>query len=118
MLIRTDFSDQLAWDKLVAVASEPATDIFFFDMEIVDDPANNAMTVEQLMEALPEDYPHGFMVVADSIAVSQPDYPLLIVDLSGEPGRQFRAIAAEVSPIENNLSIGNMDFEEFAGLVG
>ena len=45
------------------------------------------------------------------------DYPLLVVDLQEERGRQFRAVAAEVALVDNNLSIANMGFEEFAGLV-
>lgn len=116
MLIRTDFSDQTAWDKLIAVARGP-DDIFRFNMEVVDDRANSGMTVEQLMEALPEDYQHSFIVVADGVAISQPDYPLLVVDLLEERGRQFRAVAAQVASIDNNLSIANMGFEEFAALV-
>ena len=32
-------------------------------MEIVDDRSNSGATVEQLMNALPKDYPHSFMVV-------------------------------------------------------
>ena len=116
LLIRTDFSNQSAWEKLKTVVSEPA-DPFIFNMEIVDDRANSGATVEQLIEALLDDYAHSFVVVADSISISQPDYPLLVVDLFGERGRQFRAIATEVASIDNNLSIGNMDFEEFAELV-
>ena len=116
VLIRTDFSDESAWKKLKAAASEPP-DPFIFTMEIVDDHANNGATVGQLMEALPEDYPHSFMVIADNVAISQPDHPLLVVDLLEEPGRQFRAVAAQVASIDNNLSIANMGFEEFAALV-
>ena len=86
-------------------------------MEVVDDRANSGATVEQLMGALPEDYPHSFMVVADSVSISQADHPLLIVDLGEERGRQFRAVAAQVASIDNNLAIANMGFEEFAGLV-
>lgn len=116
LLIRTDFSDQSAWKKLMTAVSEPE-DPFIFSMEMVDDRANSGATVEQLMEALPEDYPHSFIVVADGAAISQPDYPLLVVDLLEERGRQFRAVAAQVASIDNNLSIANMGFEEFAGLV-
>jgi hypothetical protein len=86
-------------------------------MQIVDDSANNGATVEQLMASLAEDYPHSFMVVADGHAISQPDYPLLVVDLLEQRGRQFRAVAARVASIDNNLSIANMGFEEFVGLV-
>ena len=116
LLIRTDFSDQRAWDRLIGAAREPG-DIFMFNMEVVDDGANTGMTVEQLMAALPEGYPHSFMVVADTVAISQPDHPLLVVDLLEERGRQFRAVAAVISQIDSNLSIANMGFEEFAGLV-
>lgn len=115
LLIRTDFSDRTAWDKLIAAAREPGD--ILFNMEVVDDRANSDMTVEQLMAALPEDYPHSFIVVADNVAISQPDHPLLVVDLLEERGRQFRAIAAMIFHIDNNLSIANMGFDEFAELV-
>src|ERR1043166_8175732 len=105
LLIRTDFADQSAWKKLKSAVSEPG-DPFIFSMKIVDDRANSGATVEQLMESLPEDYPHNFMVVADNVAISQPDYPLLVVDLL-ESGRQFRAVATQVASIDNNLSIAN-----------
>jgi hypothetical protein len=116
LLIRTDFSDASAWKKLMSAVSEPP-DPFIFNMEIVDDHANKGATVEQLMGTLPEDYPHSFMVVADALAISQADHPLLIVDLLEERGRQFRAVAAQLASIENNLSIANMGFDEFAELV-
>lgn len=116
LIIRTDFSDQGAWDSLMAVAREPG-DLFMFNMEVIDDRVNSSATVEQLIDALPEDYPHSFMMVADRISMSQPDYPLLVVDLVEEPGRQFRAIAAQIASIDNNLSIANMGFEEFTALL-
>ncbi|WP_345579736.1 DUF6192 family protein [Nonomuraea rosea] len=43
-----------------------------------------------------------------------PEMPLLLVDLGVERGRQMRVIATELYSIEANLSIGNMDFAEFA----
>jgi len=57
------------------------------------------------------------MFMIDHIALSQPDYPILVVDLYTELGRTFRVIPAEMWGIENNLSIANMDFEEFADAV-
>src|SRR5271169_4911650 len=93
LLIRTDFSDQSVWKKLKTAVSEPVEPAFF-NMEIVDDRENSGATVEQLMEALPESYEHGFMVVADGVSISEPHFPLLIVDLFGDRGRRFRAEAA------------------------
>jgi len=51
-----------------------------FNMDTVDDRANSGATIDQLMEALPAEYPHSFMVVADTAAMSQPDYPLRATD--------------------------------------
>jgi hypothetical protein len=116
LLIRTDFSDKSAWKKLKTAVSQPG-DPFIFGMEVVDDRANGGANVEQLMKALPDDYPHNFLVVADSASISQPDFPLLVVDLAEERGRQFRAVAVQVASIDNNLSIANMGFEEFADAV-
>lgn len=115
LLIRTDFADQNAWEKLTDIVREPG-DMFIFNMEIVDDRANSGATVEQLMGALSEDYPHSFIMVADTAAMSQPDFPLLVVDLAEERGRQFRAVAAQAASIDNNLSIANMGFDEFVGM--
>lgn len=56
--------------------------------------------------------------LADQTAMSPPDYPLLVVDLITEPGREFRAVPSQIQSIENNLSISNMDFAEFADSVG
>lgn len=113
LLVRTDFSNQNAWKRLIADAQEPS-DPFVFNMEIVDDRANSGATAEQLMTALPAEYPHSFIVIADRDSMSQPGYPLLVLDVLGEAGRRFRAIASQVALIDNNLSIGNMDFAEFA----
>jgi hypothetical protein len=115
-IIRTDFSDQTAWEKLTTKLQHPA-DPFIFNIEILDDHDYHRATVKQLLAALPPDYPHSFLVIADSMAISQSDYPLLIIDLREEPGRQFRAIATEVPSIDNNLSIANMDFADFSSAV-
>ena len=112
-IIRTDFSDQAAWESLTAAVREPP-EPFIFNMEILDERERSGAAVEQLLAALPEDYPHSFLVVADSVAMSQPGHPMLVIDLMEERGRQFRALAAQVPSIENNLSLANMGFEEFA----
>lgn len=113
LMVRTDFSNQKAWKHLVGDARESA-DPFIFNMEIIDDRANSGATAEQIMTALPPEYPHSFIVIADSDSMSEPDYPLLVVDVTGDAGRRFRALASQIAVIDNNLSIGNMDFEEFA----
>jgi hypothetical protein len=39
---------------------------------------------------------------------------VLVIDLREDRGRHFRAVTSHVHSIENNLSIANMDFFEFA----
>jgi len=66
------------------------------------------------LESIPPDYDHTFIIVADQMAVSHPNHPLLVLDLYERSGQEFRAIPSQIQSIENNLSVANMDFEEFA----
>jgi len=86
-------------------------------VEFLDDVEYRDITKDQLLRLVSEDYNHNFIVVVDRTAISQRDFPLLIVDLHNLSGREFRAVPSQVQSIENNLSIANMDFEEFAGSV-
>jgi hypothetical protein len=52
--------------------------------------------------------------VADQMALTNPEHPILVVDLQDEPGRTFRVIPLALGEVENNLSIANMGFDEFA----
>jgi hypothetical protein len=49
--------------------------------------------------------------------MTDPEHPVLVVDLYSEPGRSFRVVPSEMWGVENNLSLANMDFEEFADAV-
>lgn len=116
LLIRTDFTNAPAWEQLLAIVREPE-EPFIFNMEVVTDCEYDGATVEQLISALHDDYPHSFIVIADQAAMVGPDYPLLVVDVAEEPGRQFRSVAAQVASVDNNLAIANMGFEEFMGVL-
>jgi hypothetical protein len=113
LLIRTDFSNDEAWYDLNSVAANPP-DPFIFTLEIIDDAEFADFTPEKILDAIPDDYPHSFIVVADSTALNNDDYPLLVIDLLEDRGRQFRSTAAQIASVENNLSIANMGFDDFA----
>jgi hypothetical protein len=113
LVLRTDFSDQAAWEVIRAEIRRPV-DFFIAHLEFVDDEAYRELTKEQLLRLVPGNYEHSFMILVDRTAVSSPEHPLLIVDLLHEPGREFRAVPSQIQGIENNLSIANMFFEEFA----
>jgi hypothetical protein len=56
-------------------------------------------------------------MIVDAVTVRSPEHPVLVVDLWREPGREFRAVPATVQATENNLSIANINFAEFADAV-
>jgi hypothetical protein len=113
LVLRTDFSDQASWEAICAMVREPV-DRFLAYVEFLDDLEYRDVGKERVLELIPEDYNHSFIVIADRTAISLPDFPLLVVDLHGFSGPEFRAVPSQIQAIENNLSIANMDFEEFA----
>lgn len=115
LVLRTDFSDQAAWDRICAAIRKPVS-IFRFraNVQFLDEPQYANITKDQLLKLIPPNYNHSFIIVADQTAISQPDHPLLIIDLYERSGNEFRSIPSQIQGIENNLSIANMDFEEFA----
>jgi hypothetical protein len=86
-------------------------------VEFIDDIDFADLRKDQLLESLPTDYHHSFIIVVDQTAISHPEHPLLIIDLFDRSVREFRALPTQIQGIENNLSIANMDFEEFANSV-
>jgi hypothetical protein len=80
----------------------------------VNDPEFEGVTAEQLPSLTAPGVFRAFLFIVDRIALSHPDRPILVVDLYDEAGRTFRVIPSEMCSVENNLSIANMDFAEFA----
>lgn len=112
LVIRTDFSDDTAWNAVATAIRQPVEGFFAY-VEFVDDPAFRDLAVEQLV-ALGDDLPQSFAIVADAVTMKGAEHPLLVVSVLEEPGRTFRAVPSAIQSIENNLSITNMDFWEFA----
>ncbi|WP_405853889.1 hypothetical protein OG407_00445 [Streptomyces sp. NBC_01515] len=118
LLIRTDFSDQTAWQALHTAITTPNEDDFIANVHIVDEAAYRDLTPEQVISLAPA---RGFLlIVADKTALTTPEMPLLAVlpheegddELEQEHGK-LRVIAEELWSIENNISLANMDWEEF-----
>src|SRR6266508_5080222 len=108
LVLRTDFSDPAAWEEICAEIRKPVGILRFLAyVEFLDDVAFADIDKNQLLDLMPPDYNHSFIIVADGTAMSQPEHPLLIIDLFDESARKFRAIPTQVQGIENNLSIGN-----------
>ena len=112
-LIRTDFSNDSTWTEIVDCVQKPVGDMeFLANVTMVDDTAYEGASPADLLASLQESQ-HAIMVICDSTTITNPRRPLLVVELS-EDARQFRAEPGSIQSIENNLTIGNMGWEEFA----
>ena len=117
LAIRTDFSDAVAWDQVRAMIEQPVGEFKAY-VDFVSDPEFDGLTPERLLRSLPEVSKKPFAFLIDRVSLTDPEHPILVVDLFEQPGRTFRVIPAEAWGVENNLPIGNMDFEEFAEATG
>jgi len=114
LVIRVDFSDDAAWDMLQA-------DLDGLDdyshATYVNDPAFADVTIEALVErdaSAADDDKVLYLFLADATTMTDDEHPLLAVDLDEEPGRTFRVPTSWFIDVSANLSLANMDFEEFA----
>lgn len=131
LLVRTDFANDDAWDQARDEATrEYEPDGFRAYIEPVSDPRWAGATWEAVKAAAPvgEDGP-CLLFIADSITLASPEHPILVVDLDDKilsvaefpdiaDRTPFRCIPSELWAVENNLSISNMDWEDFASEVG
>jgi hypothetical protein len=117
LVIRTEFGNQRSWETICKLIREPVKEgeyEFHANVEFVEDSEFRDLTKEQLLALAPRGYKHSFLLAADAAAIGNPEFPIRVVDLGGERGRTFRAIPSQIQAIENNLSIANMSFFEFA----
>jgi hypothetical protein len=114
-LIRTDFSDDPAWRALAEAAAAPNEVGFRAYLNIVEERGFEGATSERLAAAA-AGTGHACLIVADAVAIGHEEHPLLCIE-TAPPRRTFRVIPSELWGVENNLSLANMDFEEFAAAV-
>jgi hypothetical protein len=112
LVVRTDFSDDEIWAQVRTALAAPVDD-FQANLEFVDDAAYNGASVEDIIAARPAN-DTSFLFLADRETMVNPEHPALVVELYGGSGRTFRVVPNEMWGVENNLSLCNMDWEEFA----
>jgi hypothetical protein len=113
-LVRTDFTDSTAWEQASSEAQQENADGFRAYIEPVSDPAFDGLSWEAVKAAVPADDDEGAVLfIADAAALASPEHPILVVDLL-QDRPPFRCIGSQLWGVENNLSIANMDWEEFA----
>ena len=103
---------------------------FTANVRFVDDPSFANLSCHDIVRSLPADYSGYLAFVFDNQSKESDEHSLLVVDFSPkgddprdfernpnqvplEDIRTFRAIPSSIQSIENNLSIANMDFDDF-----
>jgi uncharacterized protein DUF6924 len=114
LLLRSEYSDDAAWKELCRLVEAPSQDDFRANLTFVEHPELNGKSVPELMAIVEGGEYRSFFFIADQEAIYGRGHPVLVVDLADQRGRTFRVIPSEMWSVENNLSLANMDFDEFA----
>ncbi|MGC4897620.1 DUF6924 domain-containing protein [Micromonospora sp. DT31] len=122
-VVRADFTDDAVWNQIRMRIAEPTEEGFGADVDFVEDRALDGLDEASIVASYPPSYPHEYrhpvLFVIDAIAVSTPGHPVLVINLNaGVDARPFRALPTQVQAIQNNLSLANMDYIEFATSAG
>ena len=112
-LIRTDFTDDEAWRAVVHAATQPSEEGFLASLALVEDKAFEGADPRALAELAKRKARHALLVVADAMSMTDPERTLLCID-ARHTGACFRVVPGELWGVENNLSLANMDFRDFA----
>ncbi|MGA5220887.1 DUF6924 domain-containing protein [Streptomyces cinereoruber] len=133
LVIRTDFGDDESWSAVIGELWRPwgPDGEFPARVQVVDAPAWSGATADEVLAAVDGDEHLGVVFLADRHTMESPVRGLLALstvredegDLdpvyyqelidSPEP-RDFRTVPAAVHEVHVNVSLGNMDFAEFA----
>jgi hypothetical protein len=113
-LLRSDPTRPDRWTALLARIATPNAYGFLPYVTVLEDPALIGLTEEQIRDLPRVTSAERFVLIADELTLSDDDFPILVVDLSGENRPSFRVTAACLWSVQNNLSLANMDWEEFS----
>lgn len=121
LLLRTDYSDDAAWARVLAAANAryPEDDWRAGNcLEPVQAAELDGIAPQAIVD-LPRAEELPAVAVADAQSMRDDTILFLNLDVEDEQlGRTFRAIPSEVEPIVANLNVANMDFRDFADSVG
>jgi len=93
-VVRTDFDDDSAWEVICDLIRAPVRSIagdFCAYVAFVDSVEYKDLSKEEVLARLPDNYNHTFLFIVDRTTTSHSEFPILVVDLYHERGREFRA---------------------------
>ena len=113
VVIRADYSDDAAWQRVRAAITAPVG-AFKANLICVESAQYDGLTPERLVEILPTNFRHTFVFIVDRETLVSSEHPVLVVDVFERPGRTFRVIPGEMWSVQNNLKLANADWEDFS----
>ena len=118
IVLRTDFSDDKEWEIICREIKTPDPELGFLAyVSFVNDTAFRGYQEKDLLEIRLQKYEHYFIFFVDEETIKNKEHPILCIGLHANSGLKFRTIPSEMWGVENNLSLSNMDFEEFVNAV-
>ena len=78
--IRTDFTNDMAWNEVVARAGRPTVEGFKAHLQIIDQPTFSRLSAHDVC-ALAADTHHVAIFIADDITMTEPERHVLCIDL-------------------------------------
>ncbi len=131
LLVRTDFTDDDAWDQVRNGATQAyGPHGFCASVEPVSDPQWVDATWGAVKAAAPVGVRGSCVLfIADSITFASAEHPILVVDLSDKflsvaefpeiaSRTPFRCIPSALWDVQNNLSIANVSWEDYVSQIG
>ncbi|GHF51332.1 hypothetical protein GCM10017566_25570 [Amycolatopsis bartoniae] len=117
-IVRTDFSDPQAWEAAWSDITAPQG---YWDGEVVlgatlvARPEFDGWTAGDLA-ALLSRTDHDLVFVVDAVTLASPEHPVLVIEVGPDHDRPrtFRATPHALVDVETQLSIANMDWEDFS----
>ena len=116
-LVRTDYSNEARWEEFLEAVSEPTVDGFRAHVTVVNHPALDGMPPDEIQRLPAAGERPMLALVADARALAEDGFPILVIDSFGDGRPAFRVVARCLWAVENNLSLANMDWDEFSGNV-
>lgn len=132
-LIRTDFSEDAKWTKITEQVLAPQLESgqeFYAEVDCISDEKFTGLELGAIVTLLPDYYAGFFCFVADRYTFENPGLPILVIGFAptgdtpdefnryprqvpSEDIKSFRALPKTIQSIENNLSLANLDFDDF-----
>lgn len=114
LLVRTDYSDTDTWITVRNLIRQPTAEGFAANVDIIEDQSWTGLAPADVIRRLYPDRSktHALMILADAQTMRDPEHTLLCID--PQTLNSLRVIPSLLWSIENNLSLANLDWHDFA----